>query len=302
MEALHSLVQRSTGREAVVEPGSDGVRHDVVCDAALDPGHGEHLHERQTFHVDLRRRDTGERVQPVDGHADRVDAEPRPGRMGADSTERERCIEVAEAAGLDRVVRGLEHDGEIRLAQVGTGGEDPGQRALGDRQLLAREEEQADVELAVGAVAVEPARELEHDCEPALHVSGAQAHHPAVLDPAWEVVLGRNRVQVAHEQDLGASRASLRRVVEAFTVGVSLQERSARHRVDDQLGQTCLVATHRRHVDEGKRTVGEPARYGCLWSHGEESMGRGSHLHRVARPARLPQLVTGRATGHNAGT
>ena len=57
--------------------------------------------------------------------------------------------EVAEAAGLDRVVGRLEDDHEIRLGHARDGAEEIRQRALRRRQLLAGEEQEADVDLGV---------------------------------------------------------------------------------------------------------------------------------------------------------
>ena len=71
------------------------------------------------------------------------------------------------------------------------------------RQLLAPEEEEADVERPRGSREI--AHELERDRNPALHVARAEPVHGAVCDPAWEVLLGRHRVVVTGEDDEGRS-------------------------------------------------------------------------------------------------
>ena len=127
---------------------------------------------------------------------DRVVAEPRPCRVRARPVEDELRVEVAEAAGLDRVVRRLEHHDEIGVETVAL--EEAGQRALAGGQLLAPEEEVAERRAR--------ARELDHHREPALHVGRAEADDPAVLDAARQVVLRGNGVVVPGEHDAARGR------------------------------------------------------------------------------------------------
>ena len=56
-----------------------------------------------------------------------------------------------------------------------------------------------------------PARELDHDGEPALHVARAEPDHRAVVDPAREVALRRDGVRVPGEEDQRAGRCASRR-------------------------------------------------------------------------------------------
>ena len=125
--------------------------------------------------------------------------------MGGAPFEDDARVEVAEAAELERVVGRLEADHERRLVDHRRRLEDAGQRVLVRPELLAREEEQAEV---VGELGVRrPARELDHHGEPALHVGRAEPVDSAVLDPAGQVAL-RGTVSVwpgeQHERLAGA--------------------------------------------------------------------------------------------------
>ena len=162
-------------------------------------------------------------------------------------------VDAAEAADLDRVVGRLEDDHEVGLEGQRRGAEDARQRALAQRQLLADEEEERGVVGERGPLLVDPARELDHHRDAALHVRRAEPDDPAVLEPAGDVALCRNRVEVPREEDerlAGARRGVEERVVAAVHewkwhgrghVGVDLR----------------LVPAHRRDVDERER---RPAR------------------------------------------
>ena len=63
------------------------------------------------------------------------------------------------------------------------------------------ERQQGDVDLRLDAALLELACELEHHREAALHVARAESDDGAVLDPAGDVLLGRNGVVVAGEHD-----------------------------------------------------------------------------------------------------
>ena len=71
--------------------------------------------------------------------------------------------------------------------------EERGQRALRNRNLLAREEE-----VAAGNAG---ARELDHHRDARLHVARAEPVHGAVRDAARDVPLGGNRVEMPGEHD-----------------------------------------------------------------------------------------------------
>ena len=216
-----------------------------------------HLGEHQALDVDRLGRYPGEGEEPLDRGGDRVRPLPGTGRVGSRTVKRERRVEVAEAPGLNRVVRRLEDDGEIGLAQLRARLEHLRQGALVGRQLLPGEEEEADVQLPLGSGPVEPLRELEHDRETALHVGRAEADDPAVLDSPGQVVLGGDRVQMPGEEHERPPRGPRRRVEEPLAVRVHLAERAPRHRRGDQLGDCGLVPAHRGNVDECERTLGQ---------------------------------------------
>ena len=108
-------------------------------------------------------------------------------------------VQVAETPELQRVVRGLEADDQLRLVDQACALEDAGERVLRGAELLAREEEQCEVVAELGGR--RPVGELDHHGEPAFHVAGPEAHDRPVLDPAGQVPLGRHRVGVAREED-----------------------------------------------------------------------------------------------------
>ncbi len=83
------------------------------------------------------------RRKPFERDADRVHAEPRPSRVRGTALEDDARIQVAETAELQRVVRRLEADDELRLVDEAGLLEDAGQGVLRRAELLAREEEQS---------------------------------------------------------------------------------------------------------------------------------------------------------------
>src|SRR5205823_14125496 len=118
--------------------------------------------------IELReRRQRGRRL--VDG----VLTGPRPRRVGADSPKGELRTQVADAADVELVVRRLEHDYELGLSGLRTGLQELGHRAFLSRELLADEEEKAEVELELGGE--RPLGKLEHHGHAALHVARPEA-------------------------------------------------------------------------------------------------------------------------------
>ena len=103
---------------------------------------------------------------------------------------------------MDGVVGRLQHDDQVGLEDERRLGEDARQRALLDRQLLADEEEEREVVGRPRAARRRPsAASSTITASAALHVAGAEADHAAVLDPPGQVVLRRNGVEVAGEED-----------------------------------------------------------------------------------------------------
>ena len=151
--------------------------------------------------------DTDDRPKTLDGEIDRVHALPRPGGVRALALEDERGVEVAEAAGVDRVVGRLEHDDEVGVEHERSLGEHARQGALVRRQLLTDEEEERHIAAEHGPLRPYPAGKLDHHREPALHVARSEPDDPAVLDPARDVALRGDGVEMAGEQHEGFGRA-----------------------------------------------------------------------------------------------
>ena len=200
-DALLGLGGRAIRRVAVVEEAARAVGDHVRRDSTVDPGRAHHLDEAKPRELGDARGHREDAREPGDGVLDRVLPLPGPRRVRALALEDELGVQVAEAAHVERRVRGLEDDGELGLERVRARREEGGKRALLLRQLLAWEEEERDVGGELRALLVEPARELDHHREPALHVARAEAVDEAVLDRAGDVPLRGNRVQVAGEED-----------------------------------------------------------------------------------------------------
>ena len=250
-QACLGLRGRPVRRVAVVEPDLDPVGDDVRGDPALDPGRAQHLDEGQPADLDLERRHRDHGREPFHGEIDRVDALPGARRVGALAVERQRRVEVPEAARVDRVVGRLEHDDEVGLEHERRLGEDARERALLGWELLPHEEQEREVERRRRAG--RPAGQLDHHGDSALHVARAEADHPAVLDPAGDVVLGGHGVEVAGEQDERRVRA-LRREEERLVRAVDERKR---HDAGDVLEEGRLLPARRGDVDQLERAACE---------------------------------------------
>ncbi len=115
--------------------------------------------------------------------------------MGADPCVDQPCVQVAEAAGLDRVVGRLHHHDQLGLCNLTAFLEELRQRAFAGGELLASEEQVGEIKLRLG----ERSRQLDHHGEAALHIARTEPDHHAVLEHPWEVVLGRHRVEMTCE-------------------------------------------------------------------------------------------------------
>jgi hypothetical protein len=153
--------------------------------------------------------------------------------MRALAAKRQARVQVAEAARVDLVVGRLHHHHEVALEPVAL--EEPRQRRLPGRQLLAPEEEVT--ERGAGA------RELEHHRAAALHVRGSETDHEPVLDTSGQVALRRHRVEVAREHDAAGP--------EEHRVVVVLGRRG--HRAAHVLECRLLATTLRRDVHKLQR-------------------------------------------------
>ena len=107
-----------------------------------------------------------------------------------------------------------------------------------------------------------PAPELDHHGEPALHVGRPEAVDGAVLDPAGQVVLGRDGVGVACKQD--ERPAGALGVEEGLAVVVN--EGEMVEGVPDVVVDEPLVVGRRGKVDEVERALGEGG-FGCGKGH-----------------------------------
>ena len=159
--------------------------------------------------------------------------------------------EVPDAPELERVVGRLEADHQRRLVDQRRSFEDGGQGVLGRPELLAREEEHREVVGERGGS--RPVRKLDHHGDAALHVACAEADDGAVLEAAGQVVLGRDGVEVAGENDEGPAAAN--RVDQGLTV---VEDRREADSAADVLGHSGLRARDGGDVDEGERPVGDP--------------------------------------------
>ncbi len=235
----------------------DPVGDDVARDPAFDLGDAGDLREGEAADLDRPRLDLGVGAEAVEGLVDRVLGRPRPRRMPADAVKDDPRVQIAEAAGLDRVVGGLEQDRQLSLVHQPRAIEEVGQRAELGRQLLFAEGEEGDVDRRLGPVLVERPGELEHHRQAALHVARSQPDHGAVLDPAGDVLLSGHRVVVAGEHDQrasGASRAGPDEGVVAFVLGLE----GRRDERTDVRSDLRLVAALGWDVHELERAGGKP--------------------------------------------
>ena len=164
---------------------------------------------------------------------------------------------VAEAAGLDRHVGGLEQDRQRCLVHDPRLVEERRQRAVLGGQLLLAEDEQRQVDRRLDPAGLELPRQLEQDSEPALHVARAQPDDGAVLDSAGKVVLRRNGVVVAGEDDQVATLPARRGEHERVLAAVLGRERGRDER-DDVRGDLGLVTAFGGDVHELERPLGQP--------------------------------------------
>ena len=173
-------------------------------------------------------------------------------------------VDVAQAAGVDGVRGGLHHQHEVGRAQRRLALEQPAERALGDRELLAPEEHVAQVDVRVHR----RQRELDHDRHRALHVRRAEAVDRVGIAPARAVALRGDGVEVARQEDERALAALGDARQQARVARVARRGTALTQDAQDVCGQRRLVTRLRRDVDELERAGGEavgqghaPARY-----------------------------------------
>ena len=251
-------VRRAIGWIAEVERRDGAIGDDVRCDACLELRDRDDLVERQPAHDRLAPLQCGNWRQALDRLVDRVLRRPGPRRVAADPGECDTCVQVAEAARLDRQIGRLEQDrqisgrGELRaLEQIGEWAE------LG-RQLLLAEEQQRHV-VGAGRGDCEVANDLECDRDAALHVGRAAPVHRAVGDSPWNVVLRGDRVVVADEQNERHVRPPCPREHERV-LGRILGRERLRNEREQVCAHLCLLQALGGDVDQLERPLGQTLR------------------------------------------
>jgi GTP-binding protein HflX len=272
----------SIGRVAQVQGRRRLAGDHVVRDASVQACDGDNLAKLEPVDHGAARLRLEERREPTHGALERAVGQPRSGRMAARPVERELRDHVPKASSLDRQVRRLEHDGETGLVHSCRLREQREERIVLGRQLLAPEEQEAQV--AGRELRVEAPRELEGDGEAALHIAGTQAVHGAAGDAAWSVPLRGNSVVVRHEQDQRRCRAARRDEQERF-IALELGVEARRHQPDEVLPDRRLAPALRRDVDELERPHGKPV---CERGHSRSVPG-----HNPAVTARQPDPAPG---------
>ena len=179
------------------------------------------------------------------GEVDRVDALPAPGAVGALAGGAYVDAHGALAAGLDRGVARLHQDREVGLHEVGVAHGELAQAVVDRVDLLGLVEDEGEV--AVGLCDV--CGELEHHRVAALHVAAAEAVEDAVLEPRRQVVVERDRVEVAGDHHaLAASEVGARN--HGVAAAGDRQVRQREERGLDRVGDLLLVVGHGLDVDE----------------------------------------------------
>ena len=231
------LLARPAGRVAEVELDARLGWDDVRGDAALDPDGAHDLTVDQSVELDVERFETHELLEAAHELVDRIHAGPGTRRVCTLAVEGDARLDVPEAAGVQEVVGRLEHDRELGAGEE-VGCEEPGQRALGDGHLLACEEDVAPRQAR--------ARELDHHGDTALHVARAEPVHGAVLDPAGDVPLGGDRVEMPGEDDR-RGRIAVEQHLAVVVVRRTGDEPA------DEADEVGLATALRRDVDELER-------------------------------------------------
>jgi GTPase len=281
-EVCLRLGRRSVGRVPQVESRGRLAGDDVVGESGREARHRHDLVELELFDDDR----SGLQIEKGRQASHRAFecALREPGARGVPARPRERqpSDDVAEAAGLDLEVRGLEDDREREIVYRVRAVEEGGKRVVRRGKLLPSEQEER--EIARRCLGIDPAGELERDGEPAFHVARAKTVHVAVGDVARQVVLCRDRVVVGGQDDERASRRS-RRDEQICLVPRVLRLPRGWHEREHVLTDRGLAAALRRDVDELERPRGEAV--------GERGHRRSVPRHNLAVTARQPDPAPG---------
>jgi GTP-binding protein HflX len=248
------LCGRPVGRVAEVERGARLSRDHVVCNAGVEPCHGDDLAELETADDRHARLELEEGPEPVDGTLEGAVGEPRSRGVAARPREHEPRNDVAEASGLELEVRRLEHDCKRCVANRVRALEQRRQRVVLGCELLSSEQQQT--QIACRRSGIDVPRELDGDGQATLHVARAEAVDLAVGDASWDVPLRRNRVVVGGEHDQRTAGTS-RRNEEVHLVPGVFRRPVGRHEPEYVLPDRFLVTALRGDVDELERPRGE---------------------------------------------
>src|SRR5262249_23978525 len=151
------------------------------------------------------------------------------------AAERDTGLNVPETACVQDAVGRLQDDRELGVGHE-AGVEERRQRAVDHGDLLTREEE-----ITAGRACT---RKLDHHRDARFQVARPKAGQGAVVDPAGDVALRRDGVEVAGEPHRALA------VQEHLAVVV---DRRARKELSDERHEARLGAALRRHVDELER-------------------------------------------------
>ena len=229
------LVARPPGRIAKVQLDTRARRNDIRGNAALDT-HGTHdLAEGEPVELNIQGLQLREAREPADELVDCVHSGPRTRRVRTLAAKSDARLDVAEAARMENAIRRLEHYRELGVGDE-AGGKERRQRAVDDGDLLAREEEVAPGRAGAG--------ELDHDRDARLHVARAEPVHGCVGDPAGDVPLRRDGVEVPGQHDGPIA------VEEHLAVVVA---RRSWHELADEGHEPRFRAALGGHVDELER-------------------------------------------------
>ena len=235
----------AVGGEAEVDLDDALVGDHVAGDAAADAGRVEALVVGQAVDLGLVGDVVVEPGEHRTGEVDGVDALPaaravRPLAGGA-YVDAHRAL----AARLDGGVARLHQDREVGLEQLGVALGELAQPVVDRVDLLGLVEHEGEVAVGLGDVG----GELEHDRVAALHVAAAEAVEDAVLEARGQVVVERDRVEVAGDDDaLGAAEVGARDERVAATGEGQVRQRE--QGLLDRVGDLLLLVADGEDVDE----------------------------------------------------
>jgi GTPase len=262
------LARLAVGRVAKADGRGRAIGDHVVGRAGREAGHTGDLAKGEAADNGVARLVPEHGLESLDRVLDRVVRQPRPAGVPARPPKGEHRREVTEASNVHLAVGRLEQDREPGLVHGARAGEEGRERIVLGRELLAAEEEKRDV-AGPGLFVCEIADELERDSEAALHVACSEPAHGPVRDAPRQVVLGRDRVVVAGEDDegrLGPKRWDEEVGLVAGIVGAE----PLRHEREQMLADSRLRTALRGNVDELERAL-------------RETLGQPGHRRRVPR-------------------